>query len=178
MNSLVVGNSFLQEGTQYTVSGAVVTITDTLTSGAVIQLKYWKANAVNATNYTKAESDALFNKNDVISTFLSGAAVDLVAGDTETFEAPYDFTLNNFWVAVTEAPTGSWLTVDVKKAGVSITSTKASIESNEFSSLTGTAPILTTTSFLRGDKITPSIFAVGSLETGKSLKIYLEVTKI
>jgi len=54
----VVGNLFLQEGTQYTVSGAVVTITDTLTSGAVIQLKYWKANAVNATNYTKAESDA------------------------------------------------------------------------------------------------------------------------
>ena len=45
---------------QYTVSGAVVTILDTLTSGAVIQLKYWKANAVNATNYTKAESDSQF----------------------------------------------------------------------------------------------------------------------
>jgi len=58
VSSLVVGNSFLQEGTQYTISGAVVTITDILTSGAVIQLKYWKANAVNATNYTKAESDA------------------------------------------------------------------------------------------------------------------------
>ena len=60
VSSLVVGNSFLQEGTQYTVSGAVVTITDTLTSGAVIQLKYWKANAVNATNYTKAESNSKF----------------------------------------------------------------------------------------------------------------------
>jgi len=36
-----------------------------LTSGAVIQLKYWKANAVNAANYTKAESDVLLlNKSD------------------------------------------------------------------------------------------------------------------
>jgi len=61
VSSLVVGNLFLQEGTQYTVSGAVVTILDTLTSGAVIQLKYWKTNAVNATNYTKAESDAASN---------------------------------------------------------------------------------------------------------------------
>jgi hypothetical protein len=67
VSSLVVGNSFLQEGTQYTVSGAVVTILDTLTSGAVIQLKYWKANAVNATNYTKAESDAQFAKSIEIS---------------------------------------------------------------------------------------------------------------
>jgi len=178
VDTLLVGNTPLQRNSQYSVSGAVVTILDTLTSGAVIELNYWKANAVNATNYTKAESDALFNKTDVISTLLSGAATDLIAGDTETFEAPYDFTLNNFWIAVTTAPTGSNLVVDVKKAGVSITSTKASIESNEYSSLTGTAPVLTTNSFVKGDKITPNISQVGSLETGKSLKIYLEITKI
>ena len=178
VDTLLVGNTPLQRNSQYSVSGAVVTILDTLTSGAVIELNYWKANAVNATNYTKAESDALFNKTDVISTLLSGAATDLIAGDTETFEAPYDFTLNNFWIAVTTAPTGSNLVVDVKKAGVSITSTKASIESNEYSSLTGTAPVLTTNSFVKGDKITPNISQVGSLETGNSLKIYLEITKI
>jgi len=37
---------------------------DTLTSGAVIELNYWKANAVNATNYTKAENDNLFARKD------------------------------------------------------------------------------------------------------------------
>ena len=116
---------------------------------------------------------------DVISTFLSGAATDLVAGDTETFEAPYDFILNNFWIAVTEVPTTSSLIVDVKKAGVSVTTTKAGIDATEFNSLTGTAPVLTgDLTFLKGTKITPNIFQVGSLETGKSLKIYLEVTKI
>jgi len=80
VSSLVVGNSFLQEGTQYTVSGAVVTILDTLTSGAVIQLKYWKANAVNATNYTKAESDGLLanklNKTTEIQAFVSLTQAD------------------------------------------------------------------------------------------------------
>lgn len=140
-----------------------------------------QGEAGNDANVTEANIIAALGinpKTDVISTFLSGATVDLVAGDTETFEAPYDFTLNSFWIAVTTAPTGSSLVVDLKRAGVSVTTTKAGIDSNEFSSLTGTAPVLTTTSFSRGDKITPSIFQVGSLETGKSLKIYLEITKI
>ena len=74
VSSLVAGNLFLQEGTQYTVSGAVVTIADTLTSGTVIQLKYWKANAVNATNYTKVESDALLSNKADISDLQDGVS--------------------------------------------------------------------------------------------------------
>jgi len=66
VGNILVGGTPLQK-TQYTVSGAVVTILDTLTSGAVIELNYWKANAVNATNYTKAESDAQFAKSIEIS---------------------------------------------------------------------------------------------------------------
>jgi len=63
----------LQRDSQYTVSGAVVTITDTLTSGAVIELNYWKANAVNATNYTKAESDGLLAaKQNTITNPITG----------------------------------------------------------------------------------------------------------
>ena len=86
VSSLVVGNSFLQEGTQYTVSGAVVTITDTLTSGAVIQLKYWKANAVNATNYTKAESDLVYaQKSNITHITIEefGAVGDGVTDDSQ-----------------------------------------------------------------------------------------------
>ena len=99
MSSLVVGNSFLQEGTQYTVSGAVVTITDTLTSGAVIQLKYWKANAVNATNYTKAESDVLLaNKSDktiqITGVSLSTGGWTLVSGFYEYDYANAEITVN------------------------------------------------------------------------------------
>ena len=60
VGNILVGGTPLQK-TQYTVSGAVVTITDPLTSGAVIELNYWKANAVNAVSYTKAESDVHIN---------------------------------------------------------------------------------------------------------------------
>jgi hypothetical protein len=67
--------------------------------------------------------------------------------------------------------------VDVKKNGTSVTSTNAAIDANETTSLTGTSPVLTTTSFLKGDLITPNIVQTGSLDTGTSLKIYLEITK-
>jgi hypothetical protein len=114
---------------------------------------------------------------DTISFAISDTSSALVAGDVDSFHAPYNFTLSTFWVGVNTAPTGSALVADVKKAGVSITSSKAIIDAAEFTSLTGTAPVLTTTTFLKGDKITPVISQVGSIETGKSLKLYLEITK-
>ncbi len=114
---------------------------------------------------------------DTISFAISATTGDLVAGDVDSFHAPYNFTLSTFWVGVNTAPTGSALVADVKKAGVSCTSSKAIIDATEFTSLTGTAPVLTTTTFLKGDLITPVISQVGSLETGKSLKLYLEIIK-
>jgi hypothetical protein len=101
----------------------------------------------------------------------------LTVGDVDTFHAPYNFTLTNYWIGVKTPPTISSLLVDVKKSGVSITSTKAGIDATEFTSLTGTAPVLTTTTFLKGDVITPVISQIGSGDTGISLKIYLEVIK-
>ena len=90
VDTLLVGNIALQRDSQYTVSGAVVTILDTLTSGAVIELNYWKANAVNATNYTKAESDSLFSdkldKTTEIQAFVSltQAAYDAIVTPSTT----------------------------------------------------------------------------------------------
>jgi len=92
-------------------------------------------------------------------------------------QAPYNFTLISYWVAVKTAPTLSSLIVDVKKNGTSITSTKAGIDATEKTSLTGTSPVLTTTFFVKGDEITPNIFQVGSGESGRSLKLYLEILK-
>lgn len=108
---------------------------------------------------------------------MSAPTGDLVTGDVDTFHAPYNFTLLNYWIAVKTAPTVSSIVVDLKKSGTSITSTKAAIDATENTSLTGTAPVLVTTTFIKGDPITPSVFQVGSSETGKSLKIYLEVIK-
>jgi hypothetical protein len=116
-------------------------------------------------------------RTDVISYALSAPTGNLVIGDVDTFHAPYNFTLNNYWIGVKTPPTISSLLVDIKKSGVSITSTKAGIDATEYTSLTGTTPVLTTTTFVKGDPITPVISQIGSGDTGISLKIYLEVTK-
>lgn len=113
-----------------------------------------------------------------MSVYLSPSNTDLETGDTDTIEAPYNFTLVSAFIALTEAPTGGSVIVDFKKNGVSITSTKATIYSNEFNSLTGVSPVFTDVNFVKGDQITHNIFQVGSLTTGKSLKSYLSVTKI
>jgi len=117
------------------------------------------------------------NKTDTISYALSDPYNSLITGDTDTMQAPYNFTLISYWVAVKTAPTLSSLIVDVKKNGTSITSTKAGIDATEKTSLTGTSPVLTTTFFVKGDEITPNIFQVGSGESGRSLKLYLEILK-
>ena len=117
------------------------------------------------------------SNKDSIGVFLSALGADLTTGATATIEAPYDFTLVSAFIAVTDAPTGGNVVVDFIKNGTSITSTNASIEANEFNSLTGIPPVFTTTSFVKGDRITHNIIQVGSLNTGRELKSYLEIIK-
>ena len=117
------------------------------------------------------------SNKDTIGVFLSALGADLTTGATATIEAPYDFTLVSAFIAVTDAPTGGSVVLDFLKNGVSITSTNASIEANEFNSLTGIPPVFTTTSFVKGDRITHNIIQVGSLDTGRELKSYLEIIK-
>ena len=90
VDSLLVENTPLQK-TQYDPPvGKEFTITDTLTVGAVIELNYWKENAVNATNYTKAESNSKFadklDKTAEIQSFMSltQAAYDAITNKSAT----------------------------------------------------------------------------------------------
>jgi len=137
-------------------------------------------DAQKNSDITKAEIEAKLigeisshthQRTDVISLAMSDSTTALVTGDTDPMNAPYNFDLVTYWCGVKTAPTISSLMVDVKKNGVSITSTKAGIDATEKTSLTGTTPVLTTTSFTKGDEITPNIYQVGSGETGKALKL-------
>jgi hypothetical protein len=162
------------EGEQQVITSDVITgaLGYTPANSADVQTPV-PANAV----FTDTVYDDTALKNDVISFAISDTSSDLTAGDTDSFIAPYDFTLTGYFISVSEAPTGSNLVVDLKKNGVSVTSTNASIESGETSSITGIAPVISTSAFNKGDLITPNINQVGALTTGKSLKIYLEITK-
>lgn len=118
------------------------------------------------------------NKTESISVFGSDLDTALEVGEKELLFCLFDFTLVTYWIgALTEVPTGAALTVDLKKNGVSITSTPASIDAGEATSLTGTAPVLTTTSFSKGDIISRNITNIGATDAGKGLQIVLEIIK-
>ena len=154
----------------FTRTGGVVAETGDYTTDQVTE-------SVNKNYVTDAEL-ALIPK-DVIAIYMSAATGELIAGDKASVAAPYDFTLNTFCIWVEVAPTEQSLVADLKKAGVSVTTTKAAIDADENSSLTGTAPVLTgDLNFLKGSLLTPVLVQTGAIETGQNLIMYLEVTKI
>ena len=141
---------------------------------------YTTAQVTQATNknYVTDDELALIPK-DVIGIYMSAATGELTAGDKASVAAPYDFILNTFWIWVEIPPTEQSLVADFKKAGVSVTTTKAAIDADENSSLTGTEPVLTgNLNFLKGSLLTPVLVQTGAIETGQNLIMYLEVTKI
>jgi len=60
--------------------------------GAVIELNYWKANAVNAANYTKAESDGLFATKYAAATGLNSYETLALLPTTGTANVSYKVT--------------------------------------------------------------------------------------
>lgn len=91
-----------------------------------------------------------------------------------TFRMPYAFTLTGVRASLTTAPTGSALVVDINEGGVSILSTKLSIDASEKTSTTAVTPPVISDSALADDaEITIDIDQVGSSVAGTGLKVYL-----
>jgi len=104
---------------------------------------------------------------------------DLETGTAKvTFRMPYAFTLTAVRASVTTAPTGAALQVDINEGGVSILSTKLTIDATEKTSTTAATPAVISDSALADDaEVTIDIDTVGSTITGAGLKIYLIGTR-
>ena len=130
----------------------------------------------NTTTY-KVSRQNLINSG-IIQAPIGIAASDEVSllnvGLKYTFRMPTAFTLTKVKSSLTQAPSGSTLTVDVKKNGTSIFSTLLTIDSNETTSETAAVPaVLSTTSFANDDEITIYITQIGSTSAGRGLKLWL-----
>lgn len=148
-----------------------------INSGAAI-FQYLGTTVGDETDYELVWQETPNPVTEYISVFGSDLDTPLEVGEKELMFCLFDFTLVTYWPgALTQVPTGAALTVDLKKNGVSITSTPASIDAGEATSLTGTAPVLTTTSFSKGDIISRNITSIGSTDAGKGLQIVLEIIK-
>jgi len=105
----------------------------------------------------------------------SDETTDLTTGTAKlTFRMPYAFTVDEVRASVTTAPTGSVLTVDINETGVTILSTKITIDATEFTSKTAaTPPVISDSSLADDAQITIDIDTIGSTIAGAGLKVYI-----
>jgi hypothetical protein len=89
-----------------------------------------------------------------------------------TFRAPFAFTVLGVRANVNTAPAGAAIQVDINETGVSILSTKITIDASEKTSLeAGTAPVISDSTIANDAEVTIDIDQVGTTTKGKSLKV-------
>jgi len=109
----------------------------------------------------------------------SDETTDLTTGTGKvTFRAPCAMTLTGVRAGLTSAPTGSAVIVDINEGGVSILSTKLSIDASEKTSTTAATPSVISDASIADDaEITIDIDQIGSSAAGKGLKVWLIGTR-
>lgn len=149
---------------------------------------------LDARYYTEAEVDALLAalEAEYIAAIAAHRPVEnipIACSDEQTaitagtakvsFHMPYAFTLTEVIAGLTTAQvSGSLFTVDVNENGVSILSTKLTIDNGEETSLTAaTPPVISDASLAKGSKITIDVDQIGDA-TAKGLKVYLVGSRV
>lgn len=106
----------------------------------------------------------------------SDEATSLTTGTAKvTFYAPMNASISEVFIGVTAQSTSGAVTADLNKNGTTMFSTNPSIDANEDTSLTGTAAVLSVTTWTKGDKMTIDIDAAGT--GAKGLKMIIRGTR-
>lgn len=105
----------------------------------------------------------------------SDETTDIVTGTAKvTFRMPFAATLTGVRANVNTAPTGSTIIVDINEEGISVLSTKLSIDANEKTSVTAASAAVISDSSLADDaEMTIDFDQVGATIKGKGLKVWL-----
>lgn len=129
--------------------------------------------------YTTVLANSASWKFDVIQVACSDETTALTVGTNKTtFRMPYAMALSAVRSSVTTAPSGSALVVDINKTGLSILSTKLSIDSGARTSTTATTqPVISGSSLSDDAEITIDIDQIGSTIAGAGLKVTLIGTR-
>jgi hypothetical protein len=111
----------------------------------------------------------------IIQVAASDETTALTTGTAKlTIRAPSAFTLTGVRASVTTAPTGATIIVDINEGGVSVLSTKLSIDATEKTSTTAAAAAVISDSAIADDaELTIDIDQIGSTIAGAGLKITL-----
>lgn len=179
--NLIVPNS--GEWTIYNNTAGAYDVTVKTSAGAGVIVDQGSAGIVFADGtdvIAAASGGASADTTQCIAVACSDETTALTTGTAKaTFRMPYGFTLTAVRASVTTAPTGATLTVDINEAGVSILSTKLTIDASEKTSTTAaTAAVISDTSLADDAEITIDIDQIGSTIAGAGLKVYLIGTKV
>lgn len=163
-------------------SGAFnVTVKTASGSGATTTQGVAGIYVADGTNvFTAASGGSGADTTQVIAIACSDETTALTTGTAKvTFRMPYAFSLSEVRASVTTAPTGATLTVDINEGGVSILSTKLTIDVSEKTSTTAATPAVISDASIADDaEITIDIDQIGSTIAGAGLKVYLIGTKV
>lgn len=118
-----------------------------------------------------------FDSTHALAIAISDETSAITTGTAKvTFRMPYAFSLTSVRCSLTAAQaSGSIFTVDIKETGVSILSTKLTIDNTEKTSVTAAAPAVigdSPSSLADDAEITIDVFQVGD-GTATGLKVYL-----
>lgn len=123
--------------------------------------------------------DTYLKQTESFTIALSDQTTALTTGTGKSnFFMPYAFTLTEVRANVATAPTGSVLTVDINEGGVTILSTKITIDVSEKTSTTAaTAPVISDSLLADDAELTFDIDTIGSTIAGAGLKVTLIGTR-
>lgn len=125
---------------------------------------------------TTSAPAALVN-SEAIQVAASDETTALVTGTAKTtFRMPFAMTLTGVRASLTTASSSGLVTVDINKNGLTVLSTKLTIDATEKTSLTAaTAAVISDTAFANDSEITIDIDTAGTGATG--LKVTLIGTR-
>lgn len=168
---------FSESGTPITTSG---TATIAAVDAGSDKVMGWDDSANKATYFAptyglKTNGTDLRGALQCLAVACSDLTTNLTTGTGKAyFYAPYDFTVIEVQASLdTVQSAGSIFTVDINEGGVSILSTKLTIDNSEGSSITAaTPPVISDSSLTKGNKITVDIDQVGT-PAAKGLIVYI-----
>lgn len=168
-NNIFSGVITALTASKMTIAGADGDVIVDDAAGETVTISKWETRRSTISQIAAAASGG-----KMLPLACSDESTALGVGTKVTFHMPYAMTINEVFAGLTTPQAGgSALTVDVKRNGTSLFSTKITVDNTEETSLSAAVPpVLVTTSVSKGDKITVSIDQIGD-GTAKGLKVYI-----
>lgn len=171
-NTLISGSlstTTISAATYYNLPIVSATFTGGTVSGATSFINGLTANTISATTYYNLPAEIQFACSDETTPITSGTS-------KITFRMPYNMVVNEVRASLTTAQvSGNTFTVDINYSGVSILSTKITIDNNEKTSTTASIlPVISTQNLMDDIEVSVDVDQVGSGTIAKGLKVLIK----